>query len=161
MNNNWNKTKFVNGTVVLVDSAPSSTQKRAVTLITADYDLGGGTIKRHQLNSRSVKAGEATLLMVALPEPVTESVIENSQPIIPTTIAPTAAPNDAIVPSVRESIDDGETVTLEPSIASPDPPFLQRSPPRARIMPRANPVEVVASVHGIDWVKAYRTRPSP
>jgi hypothetical protein len=30
------KTKFVNGTVVLVDSAPSSTQKRAVTLITAD-----------------------------------------------------------------------------------------------------------------------------
>ena len=68
------KTKFVNGTVVLVESAPSSTQKRAVTLITAKYNLGGGTIKRHQLNSRSVKAGEAPLSIVALPEPVTESI---------------------------------------------------------------------------------------
>jgi hypothetical protein len=86
------------------------------------------------------------MLIVALPEPMmTESVIEDSQPIIPTTIAPTAAPNNAIVPSVCELIDHGETVPLQPSIASLlDPPLLllvlQQSPlTRARIMPRANP----------------------
>jgi hypothetical protein len=68
------KTKFLNGTVVVVDSAPSSTKKQAVTLITADFELGGGTTKRHWLNSRSVKAGEAPLMIVVQPEPVIETV---------------------------------------------------------------------------------------
>ena len=53
------KTKFVNGTVVSVDASTSSGGRRAATLLTVDYELGGGTIKRCQLNSRGIKMADA------------------------------------------------------------------------------------------------------
>lgn len=51
------KTILINGTVISVDSAPSSSNQCTMTLITVDYELlcGGGTIMRCQeLNSRGV-----------------------------------------------------------------------------------------------------------
>ena len=72
--------KFVNGTVVSVDAAPSSNGKRAATLITADYELGGGTIKRCQLNSRGVKLAEAESTRDETNKPVTELGTGNVEP---------------------------------------------------------------------------------
>ena len=48
-----------NATVVSVDAAASSGGRRAATLVTADYELGGGTIKRCQLNSRGIMMADA------------------------------------------------------------------------------------------------------
>jgi hypothetical protein len=74
------KTKFVNGTVVSVDAAPSRNGKRPATLITADYELGGGTIKRCQLNSRGVKLAEAESTRDENNEPVTALGTGNVEP---------------------------------------------------------------------------------
>jgi hypothetical protein len=52
------KNKLVQGTVVSVDAIQAGNGKRAATYITAEYELGGGTIKRMQLNSRGVKLAE-------------------------------------------------------------------------------------------------------
>ena len=49
-------TKMVQGTVVEVEDIVKPASRRRSTFITADYDLGGGTIKRRKLNIRSVKA---------------------------------------------------------------------------------------------------------
>lgn len=47
------QTKLVRWTVVSVDSVELTSNKFAVSLITAaDYELGGGIIKRYQLNLR-------------------------------------------------------------------------------------------------------------
>ncbi len=51
------KMKLPYGTVVSVDSVQSA-NKRATTLITADYEFGGGTIKRQLLNLRAEKLAE-------------------------------------------------------------------------------------------------------
>jgi hypothetical protein len=156
------KTKFLNGTVVVVDSAPSSTKKRAVTLITANFELGGGTTKRHRLNSRSVKAGEAPSMIVVQPEPVIETVTENLEPTNDTHVAPTAPEGVPTSPLVGESIIDDETVTLAPSIASPDPPLvIIQAAPMVLAAREVNPVDVdvVTVAHGTDWVRASRIDP--
>ena len=54
------KTKLVNGVVCRVETVPSSTEKRAMTMITANFALGGNIIKTCTLNSKSVKAGHVT-----------------------------------------------------------------------------------------------------
>jgi Transposase IS4 len=157
------KTKFLNGVVVAVDMVPSSTKKRAVTLITADYDLGGGTFKRHQLNSRSVKAGIAPLSIVVVPEPVTETVTENSNPIDNTIVAPTGADSIPIIPFLGESRIDDETVTLDTSVGSPDPPVIRMALPTAPVAAiettDAILVDVVATANGLNWVRASRGDP--
>jgi hypothetical protein len=56
------KTKLVNGTVSEIQTAPSSTQKRVVTLVTAMFSLGGQCMKVATLNSRSVKAGHVAVI---------------------------------------------------------------------------------------------------
>ncbi len=71
------KTKFVNGTVVSVDAAASSGGRKAATLITADYELGDGTIKRCQLNSRGIKMADAELTTGMSNEPVATLVDGN------------------------------------------------------------------------------------
>ena len=72
------KTKLLNGLVCRVDTTPSSTKKRTVTLITANYYLGGNTIKTTTLNSRSVKAGHVPSIPNDGNGLVTESVNQNS-----------------------------------------------------------------------------------
>ncbi len=75
------KTKQLYGTVVSVDSIQPAGNKRAVTLITADYELGGGTVKRQQLNSRLVKLAEDNRTRDEIVQVVTALVNEqNNEP---------------------------------------------------------------------------------
>ena len=68
-------------TVVSVDSIQPASNKRAVTLITADYELGGGTVKRQQLNSRLVKLAEDNRTRDEIVQVVTALVNEqNNEP---------------------------------------------------------------------------------
>jgi hypothetical protein len=52
------KTKLLSGTVLEAKETQKEGNSRMSWFITADYDLGGGDIKRAQLNIRSVKSGE-------------------------------------------------------------------------------------------------------
>ena len=70
------KTMFVNGTVVSVDVTALSGGRRAATPLTVDYELGGGTIKRCQLNSRGIKMAFAESTTGESNEPVTALVNE-------------------------------------------------------------------------------------
>jgi hypothetical protein len=72
------KTKEVVGTVVAINYVPTRNQNnsRTTCMVTADFDLGGGTIKRQELNIRSMKAGEpppptatAVTALTAVPAP--------------------------------------------------------------------------------------------
>ena len=83
------KTQVVIGTVVSVQVVPPSTGQRASTHITADYELGGGTIKRCQLNSRGVKVAEETTTTIEGDEPMTELGTENVLGVNETFEAPT------------------------------------------------------------------------
>jgi hypothetical protein len=76
------KTKQLYGTVVSVDSIQPAGNKRAVTLITADYELGGETVKRQQLNSRLVKLAEDNRTRDEIVQVVTALVNEqNNEPM--------------------------------------------------------------------------------
>jgi hypothetical protein len=120
------KTKFLNGVVAVVHLVPSSTKKRAVTLITADYDLGGATFKHHQLNSILVKAWEACpIVNFHCSRTHGRTVMTgNSNPIDNTNIALTAPESIPFVPFLGESIID-ETITLDTLVGSLDPPVIQ------------------------------------
>jgi hypothetical protein len=48
-------TKVVVGTVVEVNNTRKAPNNRVSTFITADFDIGGGSVKRSTLNIRSVK----------------------------------------------------------------------------------------------------------
>ena len=72
------KTKLVNGVVTAVEAVPSANKKRAVTMITAIYTLGGSCRKVATLNSRSVKAGHVGSDAIDVNGFVTEIGIQNS-----------------------------------------------------------------------------------
>ena len=72
------KTKLVNGVVTKVETVPSSTNNCSVTLITADYSLGGGSTKAYVMNSRNVKAGHVAAVANEDNGLGTESGIQNS-----------------------------------------------------------------------------------
>ncbi len=75
------ETMFISGTVISVGAAPSSSNRRTMNLVTADYKLAGGTIKRRQLNSRGVKLAEAESVRDETNELVTTLGITNVKPI--------------------------------------------------------------------------------
>ena len=153
------RSSLLNGTVVAIESVPSSTKKRAVTLIIADYALGGGTIKRHQLNSRCVKAGEAPLLIVAEPQPVNEPVTQNSDSIDNPNVVLTAPNNVPTNPMGAELHNNNNTVALAPSVDAPARLFIQNPLvlPAVEELSRVNPIDIVlATGHGTDWVRASR-----
>jgi hypothetical protein len=62
----------VKGTVVSVEAVSAGNGKRAATYIMANYELGGGTIKRLQLNSRGVQLAEDETTASESAEPMTE-----------------------------------------------------------------------------------------
>ena len=86
------KTKQLYGTVVSIDSIPPAGNKRAVTLTFADYELGGGIIKRQQLNSRLVKLAEDNRTRDEIVPVVTSLVNEQNN-------EPTNETNGDIVPN--------------------------------------------------------------
>ncbi|KAI2512849.1 hypothetical protein MHU86_1638 [Fragilaria crotonensis] len=85
------KTEFLNGVVYRVEMIPSSGKKHAVTLITANYYLGGNTIKTTILNSRPAKASHITRVPSKGNGLGTERVNQNSVSVAatnPTSAAP-------------------------------------------------------------------------
>ena len=60
------QTKTLEGVVVDVIVERSDPGKKGATKIVADYDLGGGVIKRASINIRSIKAKEVQNVVVGL-----------------------------------------------------------------------------------------------
>ena len=155
------KTKFVNGTVVSVDAAASSGGRKAATLITADYELGDGTIKRCQLNSRGIKMADAESTTGESNEPVTALVNENVEHVNETIDvgAPSAAGMttqemlDAIQSSDEEPVQaraSVETTTAAPAVAA----TVAATPAIA-----AYDRSIVAFVHHVEWRRSSSTEP--
>jgi outer membrane biosynthesis protein TonB len=80
-------------TVLAVNFVPTSNKNnsRTTCMVAVDFNLGGGTFKRHELNIRSLKAGELpppteTALTVARvpPEQTTEAAASVAAPTPPT-----------------------------------------------------------------------------
>ena len=96
------KTKEVVGTIVAINYVPMCNQNNSRTncMITADFDLGGGTVKRLELNIQRVKAGRP------LPPTATAITALTATPALPeqpTTLAvppgKAAAPPAVVTPS--------------------------------------------------------------
>ena len=144
------KTTFVNGTVVSVDAAPSSNGKRAATLITAEYELGGGTIKRCQLNSRGVKMAEAETTTGECIESVIALGIENFEPVSET--IEVGAPSVAGI-STQEMLDARQSSDEEPEEAGGSVETTTAAPVAARYR------TTVATVHYVERQRASSTEP--
>ena len=125
------KTKFVNGTVVSVDASTSSSGRRAATLLTVDYELGGGTIKRCQLNSRGIKmidtestAGESNEPVTALVNEVVEHVNETINVGAPSVAGMTT---QELLDTIESSDEEPETTIAAPAVAATvQQPLLQQ-----------------------------------
>jgi Transposase IS4 len=151
------KTKLVNGVVVAIQSVPSFAGKRNATLLTADYSLGGGTIKRYITNSRNVKAGHVTSGPMNDNGLVTASGIQNS------TTATTANENFS-----APVVDNPVQVRLEPvDNNTVDEVALDEFPVNDALGEdivdnvlgvvdnvAATQTPVLATAHGINWVRA-------
>ncbi len=148
------KTTFVNGTVVSVDAAPSSNGKRAVTLIMADYELGGGTIKRCQLNSRGVKMAEAETTRGESIESVIALGIKNVEPMSET--IEVGAPSVAGI-SNQEMLDALQSSDEEPAEAGGSVETPTVAPPVALPAVAACYQTTVATVHYVEWQRASST----
>lgn len=104
------KTKVVNGTVTSVNSVPSANNKRTVTLITAAFELGGGTIKEVCLNSRGVKLAEEESTTNSSNEPVTGLGTENVAHVDTAIVAPQGErmSNEEMLAALQSSDEEGE-----------------------------------------------------
>jgi hypothetical protein len=151
------KTKFVNGTVVSVDAAASNGGRRAASLITADYDFGGGTIKSCQLNSRGVKMPDAELTTGVSNEPVTTLGNENVEHVNETISV--GAPSVASM-TAQEMLDAIQSSDEEPeqARASVETTTAVAATVAAAAI-AANNRSTVATVHHVKWRRASSTEP--
>ena len=154
------KTKFVNGTVVSVDAAASNGGRRAASLITADYDFGGGTIKSCQLNSRGVKMPDAELTTGVSNEPVTTLGNENVEHVNETISV--GAPSVASM-TAQEMLDAIQSSDEEPEQARASVETTTAAPAVAGTVAAAaiatNDRSTVATVHHAKWLRASSTEP--
>ncbi|KAI2491365.1 Transposase IS4 [Fragilaria crotonensis] len=152
------KTKFVNGVVCRVDTTPSSGKKRAVTLITANYYLGGNTIKTTVLNSRSVKAGHVTSIPNEGNGLGTESVNQNSVAVAatnPTSAAPEV--NDPNPTPLNINENNVSEIVAPAGFAVGAEEFPQEDVEEQAGTEHDNIAvspQIVATVHGMEWVRA-------
>jgi hypothetical protein len=115
------KTKRVGGTVVSFELLSLPGKARKSCFITADYDLGGGVVKRCRLNIRSLSAGDITTSTETtgtqlMTQNIT-AVATATAPVVATTTAPvvvtTTTPVAAAVMQQHddESMDSSTTIT--------------------------------------------------
>jgi hypothetical protein len=131
-------TKLIGGTVLEADEAQKPGNSRSSWFITAEYDLGGGTVKRARLNTRSVKLGNPHSLA---PPPLT------TPPIAPAAspIAPPALP-DPLAPPVPQPAPVPPPV---PDVPQPSTtPVLPRVPP---LPPPGRPHQPTTTAHDTEW----------
>jgi hypothetical protein len=148
------KTKLLNGMVCRVDTTPSSTKKRTVTLITANYFLGGNTIKTTTLNSRSVKAGHVPSIPNDGNGLVTESVNQNSVSVAatnPTSTSPAMNDPNPMPVNIAEN-NVGEIVA--PATSPDDTEEFPQEDEEAGNEENNSARQTIATVNGIEWVRA-------
>ena len=157
------KTKVVNGTVTSVNSVPSANNKRTVTLITAAFELGGGTIKEVCLNSRGVKLAEEESTTNSSNEPVTGLGTENVAHVDTAIVAPQGErmSNEEMLAALQSSDEEGE-VGVRAASAAQAPVAAERL---EEVVPAAPPLvqapahATVASVHNVNWRTAFANEP--
>lgn len=143
------KTKEVVGTVVAINYVPTCNQNnsRTTCMVTADFDLGGGTIKRQELNIRSVKAGEPPPPTATTVTALTAAPAPPEQPtmlVVPPGQA--AAPPAALTPPTNPP-----APPAPPENAPQPPPIIAQ--PIDLMAPAAVPdvPQPIARPHGFNW----------
>jgi hypothetical protein len=141
------KNKLVEGTALEAKEVQKTGNSRMSWFITADYNLGGGDIKRAELNIRSVKLGKhPSELPVALPGPPTLP-IPPPAPLIhsPTVLVPPIDPGQGD----QVNNDRPEIKAVEDLIAELEellPPPLPLTPPAPAHLP-------TTIAHETSWYK--------
>jgi hypothetical protein len=162
------KTKQLYGTVVSVDSIQPASNKRAVTLIAADYELGGGTVKRQQLNLRLVKLAEDNQTRDKIVQVVTALVNEqNNEPTNETNgdEVPNnrGVSNEEMLAMLHSSNKEQEAAMTEETVGPPAVAALPQvlEPAQEEQRPRRFAIggQAVAEAHGIRWFQASRIDP--
>ena len=143
------KTKEVVGTVVAINYVPTcnQTNSRTSCMVTVDFDLGGGTIKRQELNIQSMKAGEpppptatAVTALTAAPAP----------PEQPTTLA--VPPGKAAAPPAALTPPTNQPVPPAPPENAPQPPPIIAQPIDLMVPAVVpNVPQPIARPHGFNW----------
>jgi hypothetical protein len=120
------KTKLLSGTVVEAKEVQKEGNSWVSWFITADYNLGGGDMKRAELNTRSVKKGEIpSVLPEALPAQPTLPIPPPDPPICsPIAVAPPIQPaqGDQVNNDPSEINEREELLPQEPQNVPPLPP---------------------------------------
>jgi hypothetical protein len=155
------KTMLLNGEVCRVETIPSSTKKRAVTLITAHYYLGGNMIKTSTLNSRSVKAGHVTSVPNEGNGLGTESVNQNSVSVAATNFTSTAPEVNDPSPTPLNIDENNVSEIVAPAAFPVDTEEFPQEDEEAvneEVMNYAAS-QTVAAVLGMEWVRASTNDP--
>ena len=140
--------------------APSLTNRRTVTLISADYSLGGGTIKSCFMNSRSIKAGHIAAISNEDNGLVRAKFgVQNS--------TSTTTTNDSSQPAAKgeENIMNaasGRTALLEDHLSDEEEDLIDSAvevllttfDKMEQQRPRLGTGNVVSNVNGIEWRRA-------
>jgi hypothetical protein len=155
-------TKMLLGTVVEVTNVVNPTSHRTSTFVTADYDLGGGTMKQTKLNIRSVKAAPPPPVPLPPAEPPPAAVAVVPAPVVPPPPAVVIPPpgNPFATPPANPATPPPVSPLLLTPVASPVPqPVLppeqvvlppQAPPADAAVVPPIGPAPVVV-VHAQEW----------
>ena len=152
----WGQRENVNGTVISVDVTTSSGGRRAATQRTVDYELGGGTIKRCQLNSRGIKMADAESTTGESNEPAVIAHVNKIIEHVNETInvgAPSVAgmtTDEFLLDTIESSDEEPETMTAAPAGATTV----------AATAGAADDCSTVATVHHVEWRRASSTEPS-
>ena len=157
------KTKLLNGKICRVEMIPSSTKKRAVTLITADYFLGGNMIKTTTLNLISVKARHVSSVPNEGNGLGTESVNQNSVSVAATNQTSTA-PKVNDPSQMPQNIDENNVNKIVAHAAFPvdTEEFPEEEDEEAvnkEVVNDAASQTGVATVHGMEWVRTSTNNP--
>jgi hypothetical protein len=137
-------TKQLQGTVVEVEEVQRAGNSRLSCFITADFDLGGGDMKRVRLNIRSVKSGEIPPV-VPLVDPVTPPLpLQQPAPPIPPEI-PLVPPVD---PAPGDQVNNPEIPLVPPVDPAPGDQVNNAPPPPPPPPPGRQPT---ATAHATAW----------
>ena len=149
------KTKLVNGVVTAVETVPLFNGKRSATMLTANYYLGGGTVKSYIMNSRNVKAGHVAAVPNEDNGPVTEFGIQNSTSTATTTNGATQGNDANPVPADVERIVNAAAAASDRALledSSDEEETIERVEGRR---PSIGIGDVVAHVHGFEWRRSF------
>ena len=153
-----NKEKIIRGTVMDVVNTVNPSTNRAATSVIADYDLGGGTVKRKSLNIRSVKN----------PAPVIFPAIQPPEIIADPLLPPVDPPNDPLPLVAPPPPPPPPVQAVAPPPLPPQPPGPPPAQQQTQLTQPPGPAPPVTTVHGTEWfgddtavLQTLNARPCP